>query len=597
MEGERVPVSYLVDLVTTTTTSAYFAGEVTYPLLAGTQPDLYRCFMVRTLSNLSGAGTAGLIHPDTHFTGKREGRLRSAAYRALRFHAHFTNERKIFQDIDYHVPFGLHIYAQPRTPSFTHISWLFDPATLKSSLMHDGHGELPGIKHEGSWDIRPHKSRLVRVGEAVLHEWSALSGTADTPLSEAALLYPVTNEEANAISVLAETKLRTGSYSPWISRGFDEKAAKDEGYIEWNTSTANEWSDVVLQGPHFGVASPLNKQPNIPCKSNKDYEPWDLVKAPADAVPRTNYRRPAILESTLYLSVQEARDGVRHAEHYRLAWREMISQSSVRSLFAAIIPPGPAHINAVRSMVINSNRALTLIAGMWASIPLDYYLRITGAGHMDVSVAVRLAAPQLVHPLATPLLLRSARLNCVTSAFATLWRDINEPDWRDEQWAAAWPETVTPIGAVTPVWQRESALRTELDRRAALVEIDALIAVWLGMTIEQFMAIYNARYGVLSSYENDMFFDARGRQITREYYGQGVGQAPETYPTLIKHLQDLDNTPPPEGYVAPFYKADREREMREAHAVFQRRLDEAVARGEWDPVTQSVPQREVPPSP
>ena len=46
----------------------------------------------------------------------------------------------------------------------------------------------------------------------------------------------------------------------------------------------------------------------------------------------------------------------------------------------------------------------------------------------------------------------------------------------------------------------------------------------------------------------------------------------------------------PEGYTAPFYKADREAEMRAAHAVFQARLDAAMARGEWDPVQQEVPE-------
>jgi hypothetical protein len=30
--------------------------------------------------------------------------------------------------------------------------------------------------------------------------------------------------------------------------------------------------------------------------------------------------------------------------------------------------------------------------------------------------------------------------------------------------------------------------------------------------------------------------------------------------------------------------------MREAHAVFQARLDAAVARGEWDPEKQEVPK-------
>ncbi|MEZ3181257.1 hypothetical protein KYY02_21975 [Streptomyces pimonensis] len=37
------------------------------------------------------------------------------------------------------------------------------------------------------------------------------------------------------------------------------------------------------------------------------------------------------------------------------------------------------------------------------------------------------------------------------------------------------------------------------------------------------------------------------------------------------------------GYQAPFYKADREAEMRAAHAHFQARLDAEIAAGRWTP--------------
>ncbi|MFB7900260.1 hypothetical protein ACFC1B_28520 [Streptomyces xiamenensis] len=69
----------------------------------------------------------------------------------------------------------------------------------------------------------------------------------------------------------------------------------------------------------------------------------------------------------------------------------------------------------------------------------------------------------------------------------------------------------------------------------------------------------------------------------------GQRQKKEHWEQFERYLEDPENTPPPEGYTAPFYKADREKEMREAHAVFKARLDAAIARGEWDPETHSVP--------
>ncbi|MFE0040971.1 hypothetical protein [Streptomyces sp. NPDC059015] len=51
----------------------------------------------------------------------------------------------------------------------------------------------------------------------------------------------------------------------------------------------------------------------------------------------------------------------------------------------------------------------------------------------------------------------------------------------------------------------------------------------------------------------------------------------------MAHLEDPERTPPPEGYEGPFYKADREAEMRAAHAHFQARLDAEIAAGRWTP--------------
>ena len=57
--------------------SEHLGSTVDRPLLAGTQPDLYRCFMDRTWRSMSARGVVGLIHPESHFVEARAGSLRA----------------------------------------------------------------------------------------------------------------------------------------------------------------------------------------------------------------------------------------------------------------------------------------------------------------------------------------------------------------------------------------------------------------------------------------------------------------------------------------------------------------------------------------
>ncbi|MEU0335818.1 class I SAM-dependent DNA methyltransferase [Streptomyces sp. NPDC006193] len=563
---------------------SFLSQESTYPRLTGTQPDLYRAFMCRTWHNSSHTGISGLIHPDSHFNGTKEGALRSAAYHHLQFHAHFQNMRKLFSEIDWKIQFGIHIYGAFKSVNFTSINWLYDPQTLVASFTHDGTGPLPGIKHAGGWDLRPHRERLVQVTDFTLAEWSRLLNEETRSTDETKLLTPVTNAEQEAIASLARIRERLGTEKPYISRGFDEKGAKESGLIKWDTFDASTWHDVVLQGPHISIATPLAKQPNIPCKSNKDYTAWALPETAEDAVPRSNYR--ATSDYNFFDKSVDKWNGKRYTEYFRLAWREMAGSSNERSLFAALIPPGPTHIHAVRSMALADNRRTALNAGFWASIPLDYLLRASGREHVDVNDAYSMPRADPQHPLTSALLLRTLRLNCLTAAYAPLWTELYDPQWPAyEDWAIPWPglSDSSPLGAVSNNWEYETPLRSERARRSALVEIDALVAVWLGIPPDALISMYRARFPVLSNYESAMWFDASGHRITRDYYAQGVKQVKESYPDLLAYLESPDTTPPPEGYVPPFYKADREAEMRAAHAHFQARLDKEIAAGRWTP--------------
>ncbi|MGI5324454.1 Eco57I restriction-modification methylase domain-containing protein [Actinomadura nitritigenes] len=599
-----------VEVLRDNSTSIYFFNELSvntgmvdflgsrsmYPLLEGTQVDLYRAFMCRSWNNLNLRGMAALIHLDTHFGGAKEGRLRAAAYRHLRFHAHFSNRYELFE-IEGTKQYGVNIYGQPKSIGFTNISWLFSPATLLASLEHDGRGELPGIKHEGKWELRPHAERLIWVDESLLVQWRALTGSTDLPVEQVPLLYPVTAAEAGAIGALASYPRRFKSEDPQFSRGFFETQSKKDGLIQWSSTTPDSLDDVIIQGPHFAQATPFNKKPNIPCRTNRDWSAWELTALPEDAVPVTNYIRAA--DEATYIAAQDKwvvrdSDVRRYTQFVRLAWRQMVPFDTERSLFAALIPAGPAHVDAVVSAALvrspgGGHKELVLSAGFWAALPLDYLLRITGRAHVGVNEAQVMPAPEPSHPLAAALLLRTLRLNCLTNAYSGLWAELYRHSWKDETWVVDWPglAELNEPAVLTSEWNYHTPLRTERARRAALVELDALVALWLGMTAEQLVAIYRSRYPVLSDYEAQIWFDANGRKIAGNHNIFGYGQTKEHFKQLQDHLDPEINGPVPAGYTAPFYKADREAEYRQAHAVFAERLR---ASG-WDgPIPSDEPE-------
>ncbi|WP_211257308.1 hypothetical protein [Actinoalloteichus caeruleus] len=499
LRDSRVLEYVLGELTNATGQVALFGSPQVYPLLVGTQPDLYRAFMSQVWAHASGAGTAGLVHPDTHFTGDKEGQIREAAYRRLRIHGDFFNPgHRFFQKpVGESTHFGVHIYGRPGEIRFDHLSWLVSVDALRYSTQQDGSGEMPGIRYRNDeFDERPHRSRVVAVDLDQLAVWQRLLDQEDQPVEQARLLFPVSTAEATAIQALADYPLRLRALSPQVTRGYDESGAKKENLIDYNRRDAatgqeyqpDSWRRVILKGIQLGVANPLFKRHDA---NSNDPSGVDLVNLPPDFVPDTEYVRVEGMTRE-YLAAQgrwvddralsrlrvdekaitRARQQIsnaggdttvdrvdallvsrarrRYTAFYRLAWREMVAPDTERSLYAALIPPGPAHANVVRSSWISSNLMTALVAGMWAALPVDYLLRATGTRHLDVGRAGRLPAPSSEHPLASALLLRTLRLNCLTNAYSRLWAELYSPVWSQaEGWVYEWPG-LQPLHDVGP---------------------------------------------------------------------------------------------------------------------------------------------------
>ncbi|MEU6541667.1 hypothetical protein [Streptomyces sp. NPDC047000] len=132
---------------------------------------------------------------------------------------------------------------------------------------------------------------------------------------------------------------------------------------------------------------------------------------------------------------------------------------------------------------------------------------------------------------------------------------------------------------MTRTWTRDTPLRTEFSRRAALVEIDALVAVWLGISAHELVALYDARFPVLQQYEENMLFDATGRRIAKAHQQHGYGQPKDAWKQLSSAGGFPEEYQVPEGYTGPLHRAHRKGELCTAHAEFTRRLRAAG----WEP--------------
>jgi len=77
---------YLAELASAQGVVDTLGSPVLRPVLAGVQTNLYMVFMDTVWSHLSSRGTAGLLHPESHFTDPKGAALRRATYGHLRRH-------------------------------------------------------------------------------------------------------------------------------------------------------------------------------------------------------------------------------------------------------------------------------------------------------------------------------------------------------------------------------------------------------------------------------------------------------------------------------------------------------------------------------
>jgi hypothetical protein len=601
-----------------------------YPLLKGSQTNLFKCFLPQAWDHASKLGVTGFLHPEGVYDDPKGGALRAKLYGSLRAHHQYQNQHMLFP-IGHRMKYSVNIYGPKQDePAFDTLANLFSSRTVDLCYAHDGSGVVGGIKDDegGDWDESGHRDRIVSVGPSQLALFAQLYDESGTPALEARLPALHAKPLLAVLEKFAAQPRRLGDLQgEYLSlEMWHETNAQNDGTIRRETrfpASPDEW---VLSGPHFYVGTPFYKTPRAVCTEKGHYDEVDLLTLPDDYLPRTNYVPACTLDEyrarTPRVSwVEEGEsEGRRVTEFYRVAMRAMLPPANEHTLFGAVFPPGVGHQHGCRSYAFkgDNTRLLNTFAGQVASLPYDFILKSTGRTNLQTVLEDYPLLDQTI--FWEPFALRVVALSCLTLHFSTLWQRTFQSAFQSQRWTvppghpgtAALPRDF--FARLTLTWQRDCALRADYARRQALVEIDVLVAQALGLTLEELLTIYRVQFPVMRQYESDTWYDQQGRIVFTPSKGLvGVGlprkarrsdlnegtsyavdapsaDAHDTWRESrialgwddIKHLiagtvsKSFQDDTLPGGprektitYQAPFFKPDREEDYRNAWAFFE----------------------------
>ena len=580
--------------------NAFLGSQQSYPLLRGMQKNLYKAFLCAAWK--LSTGSVGLLHPDSVYDEAAGGFIRKALYPRLRWRLQFHNQLFLFRDIGDRTRFGVNVYGCPQAvPTFISVVNLFAPETVEISLKHDGFGPVPGIKDgDGRWAVEGHKERVIRTGIEDLKTYAALFDKPGTPALMARLPAIHATSLSSVLRKLAQApkRLRDFEGEIFISRMWEETGAQKDGTIRRQTGFASNSKDWILSGPHFFVGNPLFQTPNQSCRSKGDYSRIDLTVLAEDYRPRSNYV-PACEEIELMRRTPKTPWGVPTNSEYRVVMRAMLSLSGERTLNSAMVPKDTGHIHTIKSIGATQHRILLAIAHSVFSIVSDCLIKVGGKGFFTSEQLSQIPIVECTKSAIVRLL----GLSCLTQDYAELWNSfsngLTSGGWAkfDKRLHNDW------FNRSREPWAWDSPLRTDFARRQALVELDVLHAQAIGLTLGELRDIFRIQFPVLQGYENDTWYDRKGRIIFSAKSGEGglprtkrpkdkcyglrTPQGNQTGVALgwedIRYLQEgvvtytfADDTLPGGPvertieYHAPFDRCDREEDYKEAWEYFER---------------------------
>lgn len=508
--------------------------------------NLYKCFLPQAWDFNNKCGVAAFVHPEGVFDDPKGG---------------------------------------PLMVSFDTISNLYDAKSIAECYDETITGDIPGIKDElGSWNIKGHPGRVIHVTEEELAMFANLFDGTDSG-KQAKLPAIHAQTLVDVLECFARQKQTVGSLKDAVftSECWNETGAQKNKTIVAKVDFPDSPNHVIYSGAHIGVLNPYFQTTRSNYRVNSDYDHLDLVDLPEDYMIRTKYQLGCTPEK--YYSMLPASSWGKIIDDYRIINREMVGTTSERTLTCAIAACGIAHVHTVFSVSFKNSVDIVKLAGCEASLPYDFFVKILGKGHVNYST--NMLFPLLDDNDCREIITRALMLNCLTKYYSPLWKKCCSENITTDSWSKSDPRLDNKrFSTLTSEWSWDTPLRTDYERRQALVEIDVLTAMALGMTLEQLKTIYRIQFPVLQQYEADTWYDANGRIVfTTNRSLVGVGFDRKEWEGSVKgapagkvFTREIEDDTMPGGpvkrtieYVAPFDKCDREQDYETAWKFFEKK--------------------------
>lgn len=575
---------YFSEYVSVSGQQAFLNAMGNYPGLLGMKANLYKCFLPQAWAFSNEHGVSAFVHPEGVYDDPRGGALRRQIYARLRKHFMFANELKLFAEVHHHTQFSLNVYGGPLpSVSFDTLANLYEVNTIEQCYDNSITGPVPGIKDENGWCIKGHPDRIVHVGQKELKLFAKLfDGSEEWKMARLPVLHARQLVEALERFVVQEKVLGDLESDVFTTQFWNETLSQQDGTISARVTFPEAPISTIYSGAHIGVANPYFQTTRRNYRVNSDYDRIDLTTMPEDYLIRTKYQPDCDMEE--YLRRLPVMPWGKITDVFHIINREMVGCGSERTLTCAIAACGFAHVNTVFSVALKNSVDMVCLAGCEASLPYDFLIKCIGKGHVNYST--NMLFPLFDGQKQKQITLRSLLLNCLTCYYAPLWKQVFEPSFIAGHWSKADKRlSSTCFSSLTSDWTWATPLRTDYERRQALVEIDVLTAMALGMTLDQLKTIYRIQFPVLQSYEADTWYDANGRIVfTTNRSLTGVGFDRKTWETEVKgapagkkFYRTITDDTQPGGpvertieYVAPFDKCNREQDYETAWEFFEK---------------------------
>lgn len=565
---------------------SYINSMQNYFSLKGLQGNLYEGFLPQAWTYCNGSGIFALIHPESVFNDSKGKRIRKELNARLRKHFRFSNALKLFSDVHTSREFGLNVYSNKKNIGFDQIVNLYAASTIDECYENTEKGSVYIRDSNGKRNIKGQRNRITNITKNELKLFARILDNNDE-WESARLMSIHTKELVDILYCFDKQKKKLIDLGEELSVSmlWDETNAQKDGTIKRNVHFGAQ-IDTILSGVHIGTANPLFNCSNQGCTSNNDNTSIDLTIIPKRYLQRSNYS-PACDKQEYYLRLPDTAWGNKYIDNYRIVGRKMIDNEGERTLMAALLPPYVGHTNGIIGIAFADEKLMAIMLGAFSSLPYDFFIKLCGKGNLQMNTVGMLPLINLNCKFAHEIVCRAAMLNCLTEYYAEFWKNIFSELFNGIQWSKQDRRLNNCVfKSLQKQWMYNTPARDSFSRRQLMVEIDVLVAMALGMTLDQLLACYRIQFPILQQHEKETFYDSHGTIVYAKNNAlSGVGVNRKMFENVLAPLSIgeeyqytvIDDTLPGGSveriieYVAPFDRCDREQDYETAWKFFEKK--------------------------